>query len=61
MQTEHYMANMDKPGRAERLGLERDDVAAADRAPGRTTQAGAAASKVPSHDPTPSGPLTRTS
>jgi hypothetical protein len=28
MQTEHYMANMGKPGRAERLGLERvDDLA----------------------------------
>src|SRR5256885_11031353 len=51
MQTEHYMANMGKPGRAERLGLERVDdlaglklrpvVAALGIAPGRSVGASA--------------------
>jgi len=45
MQTEHYMANMGKPGRAERLGLvgleRRQVVAALDLAPGRSAGASA--------------------
>ena len=44
MQTEHYMANMNKPGHAERLRLLGLDeqwqmVAALDRAPGRSAEA----------------------
>ena len=50
MQTEHYMSNMGKPGRAEQRGLERVDdlagreqrqvVAALGLAPGRSAEAG---------------------
>ena len=57
MQTDHYMANMDKPGRADRLGPERvPDGAAPDRAPGRTVRSSAAAAGAPSPDPTAGGP-----
>ena len=68
MQTEHYMSNMGKPGRAEQRGLERVDdlagreqrqvVAALGLAPGRSAEAGPGGGRTQSEPCFPLGPPT---
>ncbi len=58
MQTEHYMANMDRPARGTGRA---DDEAVPDRAPAPATHVDTSASGRPSQAPRSGGPVTRRS